>query len=65
MSERKWLWLHMFFMWLTLSWSGLTLLLGESPPPLLLLLGMIQAIIVYKECEKDIEANLESKDIAR
>lgn len=63
MSVRIWLWLHMFFMWLTLSLSGFTLLVGRSPPPLLLLLGVIQAVIVYRECEREIEASLEKKDV--
>jgi len=41
----------MFFMWFTLAFSGFSILAGESPPPLLLLVGMVQALIVHREWE--------------
>ena len=58
-----WFWLHMFFMWFTLAFSGFSILAGESPPPLLLLVGMIQALIVHREWESSAREEPEGEDV--
>lgn len=63
MRQRLWLWLHIFLMWLALSWSGFILLIGENPPPLILLLGIVQALIVFIESEKAMKMKMEKEDV--
>lgn len=60
---RRWLWIQAFSMVLTLFWSGFLIVLGEGPPPLLLLLGIFQAVIFYSACVNEAELALEQKDI--
>jgi len=50
-------------MWLALSWSGFILLIGENPPPLILLLGIVQALIVFIESEKAMKVKMEKEDV--
>lgn len=52
MSLRPWFWFHVFLAFFTLIWAMATAALGEPPPPLLLLIGIIQALIFQREWEK-------------
>lgn len=63
-SIRRWLWLQIFSMLLTLFWSGIMLLIGEGPSPLLLLLGILQAVIVFNASEKERMLLLEQRDVS-
>jgi Na+/H+ antiporter NhaC len=49
---RPWFWLHVFLAWFTLAWTVATAIMGNPPPPILLLLGIIQALIFQWEWEK-------------
>ncbi len=60
---RRWLWIQAFSVVLTLFWSGFLLVLGEGPPPLLLLLGIFQAVMFYSAFVNEVELALEQKDI--
>ncbi|MDH5792879.1 MAG: hypothetical protein OEZ44_11925 [Candidatus Bathyarchaeota archaeon] len=51
MSLRLWFWVHVILAFFTLTWTMTTAILGEPPPPLLLLIGIIQALIVQREWE--------------
>jgi len=44
-------WFHAFLAFITLAWTMTTAALGEPPPPLLLLIGKIQALIFQREWE--------------
>ena len=44
-------WFHVFLAFFTLAWTMTTAALGEPPPPLLLLIGKIQALIFQREWE--------------
>ena len=51
MSLRPWFWFHVFLAFFTLAWAMTTAALGEPPPPMLLLIGIIQALIFQREGE--------------
>lgn len=51
MNLSAWFWLHIFLAFLTLAWTVTTTVLGEPPPPLILLIGIIQALIFQREWE--------------
>lgn len=57
------MWIQAFSVALTLFWSGFLILVGEAPPPLLLLLGIFQAVIFYSAFVNEAELALEQKDI--
>jgi hypothetical protein len=51
-TPMPWFWLYVFLAWFTLGWTVTTAIMGNPPPPILLLLGIIQALIFQREWEK-------------